>query len=239
VTAQTKPPTPPPPAAAPAAARAAEAPPAVVPPTPPVLNRPAQAQGGDPLFVIDGVVQGRKTKLDAVVSKLHVGTIEVLKPADAVRRFGERARFGAVLVTTVPPDESADLAQFRSMAKDLEKISKLEKDELAVKLRAQDLELTKEGIEELKRSKAEFGKRDVESVAADKAKADLGSKIKQAGAVDPIFIIDGVIFEPGFAPLKDLDPAFIDSVEVLKGNGAVAVYGERARQGVIIIKLKH
>jgi hypothetical protein len=198
------------------------------PPTPPqVIPPPAaapapQAQDGDPVFVIDGVVQGRRTKLDAVVSKLHVGTIEVLKPADAVRRFGERGRFGAVLVTTVPPVEA-----------------KLPLDESVVNLKVRDFETSKAGLDQVMRAKVEQGLLEAQGVSAHKVKSDLGDKIKQSAASDPIFIVDGVIFPAGFAPLKQLDPNLIDSIEILKGNAAISAYGEGARQGVIIIKLKH
>jgi TonB-dependent SusC/RagA subfamily outer membrane receptor len=38
--------------------------------------------------------------------------------------------------------------------------------------------------------------------------------------------------------LKDLSPDLIDHIEVIKGNAAVSLYGERGRNGVIIITLK-
>jgi hypothetical protein len=231
VTAQVRPtPTPPAPASAPSL---------VVPPTspgrvnPPPARAQAQAQDGDPIFVIDGVVQGRRAKLDAVVSKLRVGTIEVLKPAEAVRRYGERARFGAILVTTVPPEEN-DVVTLEALQADLVKLSKEKPDEASTKIRVRDLDASKDERIALKKAAGLAG-----PGVGDKNKAELANKMKQAGVTDVIFVIDGVMFQPGSRILDKIDPAFIESVEVVKGEAAVTRYGEGARSGVVIINLKH
>jgi TonB-linked SusC/RagA family outer membrane protein len=76
---------------------------------------------------------------------------------------------------------------------------------------------------------------------------------------DPLFIIDGVPFESGNAatnqinsaannpasissgglsPLNTINPADIESIEVLKDADATAIYGSRAANGVILISTK-
>ncbi len=76
---------------------------------------------------------------------------------------------------------------------------------------------------------------------------------------DPLFIIDGVPFEPGngamniitsatnnptsiseggLSPLNMINPADIESIEVLKDGDATAIYGSRAANGIIIITTK-
>lgn len=76
---------------------------------------------------------------------------------------------------------------------------------------------------------------------------------------DPLFIIDGVPFEPGnnamnsipsaannptsvseggLSPLSMINPADIESIEVLKDGDATAIYGSRAANGIIIITTK-
>lgn len=56
----------------------------------------------------------------------------------------------------------------------------------------------------------------------------------------PLIIVDGVIFADGNAEaiIDDLNPDLIESIEVIKGGAAEALYGERAADGVIKITLK-
>lgn len=49
---------------------------------------------------------------------------------------------------------------------------------------------------------------------------------------EPIFIVDGKRLVDGAA---DLNPGDIESVEVFKGPKAVEMYGEEARNGVVVI----
>jgi TonB-dependent SusC/RagA subfamily outer membrane receptor len=76
---------------------------------------------------------------------------------------------------------------------------------------------------------------------------------------DPLFVIDGVPFEPGnqpanllnsavnnpvalneggISPLANINPADIESIEVLKDADATAIYGSRGANGVILITTK-
>jgi len=65
------------------------------------------------------------------------------------------------------------------------------------------------------------------------------------GGRDPLFVIDGVpAFSSGFSsvantnPMSDINPADIESIEVLKDGAATAIYGSRAANGVIIVTTK-
>lgn len=53
---------------------------------------------------------------------------------------------------------------------------------------------------------------------------------------EPLFIIDGVVAKA--ADLRNIDPNNIDSIWILKGHTATALYGCRAVDGVIIITTK-
>lgn len=74
---------------------------------------------------------------------------------------------------------------------------------------------------------------------------------------DPLFVIDGVFFEPGnqpanqlrsaandnfgnggLSPLNSINPADIQSIEILKDADATAIYGSRGANGVILITTK-
>ena len=56
-----------------------------------------------------------------------------------------------------------------------------------------------------------------------------------AGSQEPLYIIDGAIIEGG---LSDLNVDDIESIEVVKGASASALYGSRAGNGVIVITTK-
>jgi TonB-dependent SusC/RagA subfamily outer membrane receptor len=64
-----------------------------------------------------------------------------------------------------------------------------------------------------------------------------GCESKPAQSTDsskPLIMVDGVVV----ADMKQLKPADIDAVEVLKGEAARLLYGERAQNGVIVITTK-
>ena len=65
------------------------------------------------------------------------------------------------------------------------------------------------------------------------------------GSRDPLFVVDGSPMVSGGLsgvantnPLSDINPADIESVEVLKDGAATAIYGSRASNGVIMITTK-
>jgi TonB-dependent SusC/RagA subfamily outer membrane receptor len=62
--------------------------------------------------------------------------------------------------------------------------------------------------------------------------------IQERGSNNPILMIDGVLVQTGVSGLRQIDPNTIESVEIIKGEAAVRLYGERARNGVITIKTK-
>ncbi|MBI4539708.1 MAG: TonB-dependent receptor plug domain-containing protein [Gemmatimonadetes bacterium] len=53
-----------------------------------------------------------------------------------------------------------------------------------------------------------------------------------SGSEEPLVVVDGVITGGG---LDDLDPLDVESLEVLKGSAAAAIYGSRGQAGVIEI----
>jgi TonB-linked SusC/RagA family outer membrane protein len=66
---------------------------------------------------------------------------------------------------------------------------------------------------------------------------------------DPLFVIDGIIVNNNSlatidlggkqtSPLADINPADIESIEVLKDASAIAIYGSRASNGVVLVTTK-
>jgi outer membrane receptor protein involved in Fe transport len=54
----------------------------------------------------------------------------------------------------------------------------------------------------------------------------------------PLISVDGVRFGSDSLPMRDLDPATIESVEIVKGTVAPSTYGPNSSRGVILITTK-
>lgn len=64
-----------------------------------------------------------------------------------------------------------------------------------------------------------------------------------SGSNEPLYVVDGVQIQgstspSGFNPLSSLNPADIESMEILQGPSATAIYGSRATNGVVLITTK-
>ena len=82
-----------------------------------------------------------------------------------------------------------------------------------------------------------------------RGKGNLALPSNQQNPTAPLYIIDGVPFNsnpvemsiggfsitPGFSPLNTVNPADIESIDVLKDADATAIYGSRGANGVILI----
>jgi TonB-dependent SusC/RagA subfamily outer membrane receptor len=65
-----------------------------------------------------------------------------------------------------------------------------------------------------------------------------------SGSNSPLYVIDGIIIPPvgdprsGSNPLNAINPAEIESINVLKDGGATGIYGSQAANGVIVVTTK-
>ncbi|MES2276216.1 MAG: TonB-dependent receptor [Bacteroidota bacterium] len=65
-----------------------------------------------------------------------------------------------------------------------------------------------------------------------------------SGSNSPLYVIDGIIIPPvgnpgtGSNPLNTINPAEIESIDVLKDASATAIYGSQATNGVVVITTK-
>jgi len=57
-------------------------------------------------------------------------------------------------------------------------------------------------------------------------------------AHQPLYIVDGVAMPNSAAPLKNINPSDIESISVIKDAAARAIYGEKGKNGVILITMK-
>jgi TonB-dependent SusC/RagA subfamily outer membrane receptor len=57
-------------------------------------------------------------------------------------------------------------------------------------------------------------------------------------AHQPLYIVDGVAMPNSAAPLQNINPSDIESISVIKDAAARAIYGEKGKNGVILITMK-
>lgn len=64
------------------------------------------------------------------------------------------------------------------------------------------------------------------------------SSINNAQSNEPLFVIDGMPIRGGGSSIGDINPSDIETMSVLKGAAASALYGQEGANGVIIITTK-
>jgi TonB family protein len=142
------------------------------------------ADGKVPLFIVDGVIMTEEESKR--IDPETIQSINVLKDKNATEKYGEKARDGAVEITTK-----------KKAAEDVEKVvrSYYQPDSQTNSL----------------------------YIAANSQPKSL-------------YVIDGVVTER--TGISDIDPSEINSITVLKDKSAVSLYGDKAKNGVIIVDTK-
>ena len=142
----------------------------------------------NPLIVIDGVEKGVGADKLQAVNPQDVKSIEILQPENAVARFGEKAKEGAIIVTTKKGEhkETVEGATY-------------------------DATLTYSHVK---------------------------SVIEPKEGTSPLIIIDGEEKGNDQSILNQLDVKDIQTISVLKDESAVQQFGDKAKDGVILITTK-
>ena len=52
--------------------------------------------------------------------------------------------------------------------------------------------------------------------------------------LEPIYVVDGLVFENS----PNIDPKQIESIDILKDAAAISLYGDKAKNGVVLITTK-
>jgi TonB family protein len=142
----------------------------------------------NPLIVIDGVEKGVGADKLQAVNPQDIKSIEILQPENAIEKFGDRAKEGAIIVTTKKGEhkETVEGATY-------------------------DATLTYSHVK---------------SVIAPKE------------GTSPLIIIDGEEKGNDQSILNQLDVQDIQTISVLKDESAVQQFGEKGREGVVIVTTK-
>ncbi|HTE33204.1 MAG TPA: hypothetical protein VK666_22625 [Chryseolinea sp.] len=88
-------------------------------------------------------------------------------------------------------------------------------------IRDQPILVSKVSLAKLDTSKNDFGQR---------------SHFPLTGGLDPLYVVDSVIVAP--EKIQEIDANAIESITVLKSTEALKPYGEKGRNGVVLITMK-
>ena len=215
------------------------APPPPPPPPPPAAKdmisytRPApsggvairSANGVTPLYIVDGK-EISSAEL-ALIDPQSIESINVLKDKSATTLYGEKGKDGVVIITSKKRVEGFPLNS---------DVAKINPDPLYVINGKISSKVEADALNPL----------DISTVNVIKGQPSVdkyGEKAKE-GAVEiitknagsPLIIIDGVESKVG---VNDINPNTIESVTVLKDESATSVYGEKGKNGVILVKTKN
>jgi hypothetical protein len=210
---------PPPPAPAPAAKPAAGAP-APAPPPPPTEVKVVQGYNladikpeDHPLYVYGGLIITPEQAMQ--IEPGRIGEVHVIKSDDAIKRYGEKAKNGAVLIE--PKNTSYE--EFSRVGRNPETgVVTVQ----GKPLKGQPKEVVVTGY-----AKPNTGNTNV---------VERPINISDIAGKQPLLMLEGK--EINKAELDKLDPGNIESINVLKGENAIAKYGQKGENGVIEIVMK-
>jgi beta-lactamase regulating signal transducer with metallopeptidase domain len=192
-------------------------------------------RAGDMLYVVDGKVIGTRAALDATALGVTVGKITVLSPAAAQARYGAQGANGAVVITTRPAiktdDARAKVQPFKPPV-----VKKSAKVDIVRVDTAQSVTVVHPDSLPIVEVPATQTIPTIRT--SEEPMIIVDGVIQERGSNNPILMIDGVLVQTGVSGLRQIDPNTIESVEIIKGEAAVRLYGERGRNGVITIKTK-
>ncbi|TYR38255.1 TonB-dependent receptor plug domain-containing protein [Sphingobacterium phlebotomi] len=192
--------------------------------------------GKNPIYIVDG----KRTVLGFSVGELKsedIHSLEVLKGFAAIDEYGEDGRDGVIKVTTKKwakenPDEVKDISKMKDVAV-VGYSSKNRQDTVKILKGSDAHDFSGKAVE---------GK--VTGVRVNR-KQNLSDTTKRSNIVfrnskmggKPLFVIDGVA-QPEDTTIDKLNPDQIESIDVLKDESAVAKYGDKGKNGVIMITTK-
>lgn len=156
-------------------------------------------------------LDGKEIKHDQLsnIADDSFGSIEVFKGEKAIALYGDRAKNGVLVITTKKDGESSKSGSFSVFNGDKHiKIS-----EEGLSLRSGDYTV---------------------SVGGDYKEFEKSLKPKRGS--DPLYLVNGQ--EVSSAVVKTIDAESIASMDVFKGDKAVELYGDDAKNGAVIITTK-
>ena len=156
------------------------------------------------------IVDGKEIQsMDSIVTD-EIHSITVRKDADFIDLYGEKAKNGVILITTKTFAEHNPNLVLQETQTEQQKIF----------LEQQKVMLEQQKVEKMN-----------DEVEKDR---HLLSNLKDGSSDKSLIIVD----DKEVSGIENLSAADINSVTVLKGNVATSIYGEKGKNGVILITTK-
>lgn len=192
------------------------------------------------LIFIDGK-ESSKAEMDQI-NPATIENVSILKEKSAIDKYGEKGKNGVILIT-LKKSATVEFTAKELDVKNSEDLTIKEPQTLNIKSKngKQPL-LVVDGIVTTDKKLEDINPNTIQSMSVwkdEKAFEKYGSQGKN-GVVElttknkPLYVVDGVVSsEP-----KDIKPETIESIDVLKGESATKLYGEKGKNGAVLIKLK-
>lgn len=182
-----------------------------------------------PLVIVDGVIQSEGTSMEDLRA-LDIDHVEVIKGPKAIELYGDQAQNGVIEITTKGAAADRDSAEDSDSPP-----SRV--DEAADLLLGAARAMDARGTVAEGRARAPIDGR--RSIIVSGYIDDDGTPQRVVSTDNPLIIVDGVI-QSDDVRLDDVGPGKLDiaDVEIIRGERAIEMYGERARGGVIHITTK-
>ena len=173
-----------------------------------------------PLYVVDGKVTANNIEIKDLDPN-SIESVTVLKGKNATDLYGEKAVNGVVIIASKNEMNPASAQEALNNAIAATRVTLQERE---VVKREEPIVI---GIPRNTPQEREAVKREEFIV--------IGIPRNTSQEQPPLYIIDGKV---STNDIKDLDPDDIESISVLKGQKAIELYGEKGKDGVIIITTK-
>ncbi len=179
-----------------------------------------------PLYIVDG------KEVDEInsINPNYIASISVLKEKSATELYGEKGNNGVVLVTMKDTDWKEPVYYLDGKEIDRSEAYKYLSRQTIIK---DVIKLKKE------EAVAKYGKKGENGVVEIYTKESPSTIDKlfdyDSSKGKPLFIINGIETN---VSINQLDAKYIESVTVLKDESATKKYGDKGKNGVIIVKLK-
>ncbi|MHA6279762.1 M56 family metallopeptidase [Salinimicrobium sp. CAU 1759] len=194
--------------------------------------------GDSPLYIVAGKEYGTAQLIDKHLQLK--GEWKVLQPMEARKKYGDKAKDGAIIIS-----QENIVEDFKAALKDMDlsqmpmkqKFIHVRKDQPPV-LMGVDSKVMLHGSSKptaFEQQEISFHKKPEDIIAVQKEDGKHQVYLSQENK--PLIIIDGKIQDKNF-DVSGLDPSHIKNLMVLKDKGATDKYGEKGKHGVIEIELR-
>ncbi|PRD46238.1 M56 family metallopeptidase [Sphingobacterium haloxyli] len=181
----------------------------------------------EPLYIVDGKQMLSGFDLDAL-NPDDIESVSVWKnSAEAIVKYGNEAAHGVVEITTIAKARQDAVRKKEQSQKEMT-------DTLSGTVGDNDRTTSAEVVNSI----GHFRVQGVKKNPLDTTKQPLLlSRGLKSGTV-PLYVIDDEVQSKGKTALDALDPNEIESITVLKDKSAISVYGDKGKNGVLVIATK-